>query len=325
MLVTINSEGFRGPELRARPPLRVVVYGDSSMEGSSPACRDPAQRLKDPPHHARARAGRGRRRLGRRLRTGPGLAATSRTQQPGSVSAGSSSRDLFPDDDFGDLLRNQLYRHLRRHQPPGGREPSPEHLPPPGVRGRGAANLLSLLRGVQHLLHRRSQPRPRYSQRLPRSSRLSAQVPRASPVPSTLLAVMQDFRMVASVYIDHYDADLSLTPGSPAAPVQRPCSGMLGGQRPPPRRLCPRPWSRHPFPESTPATATTWRFDRATFGLRRLAPEQEAAEAARRAGLPVVDLFPPLRRRRRPLVFITRNDHWNTAAAPALDWSASGP
>ena len=314
VLVTINSEGFRGPELRARPPLRVVVYGDSTIEGEFARLPETfAQRLEV--------------RLTTLLHApvevvnagvdgyGPDQALRRFEDEAARLRPQLVIFSVFADNDFGDLLRNQLYR-----------------LDDAGllVDGGGVLSVflrqefeaaeqrtsLHLLRGVQRLLRGRRRAAEVRAERLP--EKLAAYLPKSLELCRAEYehAVVRGLRVVTSVFVDHYDADLSLTPGSPAAQYKRALFEAVLGRIHAAARAASVPALVLVIPSPIDACDSyDVKVDRATFGeyvASRLSGE--AAEAARRQGLPVVDLFAPFREAGADLLYYRHgNDHWNAA------------
>ena len=222
---------------------------------------------------------------------------------------------VFADNDFGDLLRNQLYR-----------------LDDAGllVDGGGVLSVFlrqefeaaeqrtsfHLLRGVQRLWRGRRRAAEVRAERLP--EKLAAYLPKSLELCRAEYehAVVRGLRVVTSVFVDHYDADLSLTPDSPAAQYKRALFEAVLGRIHAAARAASVPALVLVIPSPIDACDSyDVKVDRATFReyvASRLSGE--AAEAARRQGLPVVDLFAPFREAGADLLYYRHgNDHWNAA------------
>jgi SGNH hydrolase-like domain, acetyltransferase AlgX len=312
VLSTVNSEGFRGDELRTDGAPRVVVYGDSFIEAEFATLPETfAKRLE-------ARLGAA---LGRSVEVvnagvngyGPDQALRRFEDEARWLRPALVVFSIFADNDFGDVLRNRLYRlddegrlvegggvvgiFLRRDFEDAAKR-TPFHL----LRG-----LRRLLRGRRRAAEVREQQLPQKLARyIPRSIELCRQEYEA--------VVVRRQSEVTTLLVDHYDADVSLQPESPAAAYKlRLFEALLGRIRaataaagipalvlviPSPIDVCPGYDVRvdpAAFPEYEPSRLSG-----------------EAASAARRQGLPVVDLFGPFRKAGADgLYYRHGNDHWN--------------
>ena len=217
VLFVVNRDGFRGDELRDGPGPRVVVYGDSFVEADyTPLPETFAKRLEARLASALGRRRRGRQRGGERLRPRPGAApfrgrgreAAPRGGGPGGVR--------------GQRLRR---RAPQPPLPPRGRPPRRGRRlrggePVVAVRGRPAADALPPAEGPAEA-PQRAPTRGRFR----RGSREARET--TSPArwrcarTSTGRIVLQGERAVDDVFRDPYDADVALSPGSPAAAYKR--------------------------------------------------------------------------------------------------------
>jgi len=314
VLTTVNSEGFRGDELRTDGAPRVVVYGDSFIEAEFATLPETfAKRLE-------ARLGAG---LGHPVEVvnagvngyGPDQALRRFEDEAQRLRPALVVFSIFADNDFGDVLRNRLYR-----------------LDPEGRLAEGGGIIgiflrrdfeeaaertpFHLLRGFERLLRGRRRAAEVREQQLP--EKLARYIPRSIDLcrQEYEAIVVRGQREVTSVLWDHYDADVSLSPGSPAAVYKlRLFEAVLGRIRavtlavgvpalvlviPSPIDVCPNYDVRvdpEAFPEYRPSRLSA-----------------EAAGAVLRQGLPVVDLFGPFRDAGADGMYYRHgNDHWNAA------------
>ena len=312
VLVTVNSQGFRGDELRLNPGLRVVVYGDSYIEGEFARLPETfAQRLEV--------------RLTALLHApvevvnagvdgyGPDQALRRFEDEATWLRPQLVIFSVFADNDFGDVVRNQLYR-----------------LDDDGrlALGGGVVGIFlrqefeaaeqrtsfQLLRGVQRLLRGRRRAAEVRAERLP--EKLAAYLPKSLALCRVEYehAVVRGLREVASVLVDHYDADLSLDPGSPAAHYKQALLEALLGRIHAVAGAAGIPALILVIPSPIDACENyDVKVDRAVYGQYEASRlSAAAAGAARRQGLPVVDLFVPFREAGADgLYYRHGNDHWN--------------
>ncbi len=316
VLVTVNSEGFRGGELRRRGDPRIVVYGDSCIEADySPLAETFTKRLE---MHLRAAAGRSVETVNGGVNGyGPDQALRRFQDEVRWLRPTGVVFTLFADNDFGDLIRNRLYR------PEGGElveaggvlaDPARRLFDPTG-RDQG----LLLWERVRHLLRRarrahRMTPEAREQRRQrakERYLRLSEELCRREYDE----VVVKGNRVISDLVKDHYDADVSFFPGSEAAAYKRRlleavlrkvrATAVAEGVKvlvlvvPSPVDVCDG-YEIRVDPRQYP------EYDR-----QRLTAE--AAEAARRAGLNALDLFDPFRRAGARNLYYRPpgEDHWN--------------
>jgi hypothetical protein len=318
VLVTVDSDGFRGDELRRDGDPRIVVYGDSCIEADYSRLAETFTR-----------------RLGVRLSAAAGRPVETVNAGVDGYGPDQALRRLqdewrwlrpvgvvftvFADNDFGDLVRNRLYRlegdrlveaggvlagSVRRRFDPTGREQGFEMW----------ERLRHLVRRMRRGHRRTPEEKERRRQAaMARYLDLSEEMCRQEYEES----VVRRNPVISGYYKDHYDADLAFDPASAAAVYKRRlfeavlrevrATGVDSGVRvlvlvvPSPIDVCdgyeiPVDVRRHPG------------YDR-----RRLS--SEAAEAARGAGLDVLDLFDAFREAgARGLYYHPpREDHWNAA------------
>jgi hypothetical protein len=314
VLVTVNSRGFRGKELRSGPGLRVVVYGDSFIEAEFAPLPETF-------------VGRLETRLTAALHTpvevvnagvngyGPDQSLRRFEDEASWLRPRLAIFAVYAGNDFGDVLRNRLYRldgsgrledgggvvgdSLRREFEEG-EERTPVHL----------------LRGLERLVRGRRRAAEVREELLP--SKLAKYIPRSIELCRQEYedVVLRGQGSVNELIRDHYDADMSLDPGSPAARYKRALlEGVLGRIRaatsaagvaalvvviPSPIDVC-----AHYDVKVDPARYPEY------------APEhlsREAAGAAERSGLPVVDLFDAFHAAGADRLYYHHgNDHWNAA------------
>lgn len=311
VLLVVNSRGFREPELRARPGLRVLVYGDSFVEGDYAKVEET---------FARRLALRLSAKLGRDVEAvnggvngyGPDQSLRRFEDEAAILRPAAVVFTIFADNDFGDVLRNRLYRLDGGRLVDGG--------------GYVAASLrqefqdaeertpFHLLRGIRRLrnAHRRAAAREQLPQKLAiyiaRSLEMSADEYRR--------IVAGGERAVDDIFRDHYDADVALLPGSAAAGYKRALLEAVLGR-----------WRQASEAAGVPVLAVVIpspidicehydvKVDRAAYPQydpRRLS--REVAEAAARQGLPAVDLFAPFEAAgAESLYYLHDDDHWNPA------------
>jgi hypothetical protein len=220
---------------------------------------------------------------------------------------------VFADNDFGDVLRNRLYRldgagrfvegggivgiFLRREFEEAA-DRTPFHL------RRG---LERLLRGRRRAAIVREQQLPeKLARYIPKSIELCRREYEA--------VVVRRQTEVTGVLVDHYDADVSLRPASPAAIHKRQLFEKVLGRIRAATRAARIPALVLVIPSPIDACLNyDVRIDRAAYPEyepSRLSAE--AAGAARRQELDVLDLFGPFREAGADRLYYTHgNDHWN--------------
>jgi hypothetical protein len=317
VLVTVDSEGFRGDELRGDGDPRIVVYGDSCIEADYSRLAETFTRRLEVRLSAAA---------GRAVETvnagvdgyGPDQALRRFRDEVRWLRPVGVVFTVFADNDFGDLVRNRLYRlEGERLVEAGGVLAGPvRRMFDPTGRDQG----FELWRRLQHLVRVRHRPRrtPEEKERrrqaaMARYLELSEQMCRQEYEES----VVKRNPVISGYYKDHYDADLAFDPTSAAAVYKRRLLGAVlrevratavtAGVRvlvlvvPSPIDVCDHyeiPVDVRRYPE----------YDR-----RRLSSAAE--EAARAAGLDVLDLYDPFREAGARSLYYhpPREDHWNAA------------
>jgi hypothetical protein len=317
VLVTVNSAGFRGDELRGGDHPRIVVYGDSCIEADySRLAETFTKRLE-----VRLSAA-----TGRPLETinagtngyGPDQALRRFQDDVRGLRPRAVVFTLFADNDFGDLIRNRLYRlEGGLMVEAGGVLGDPvRQMFDPSEREQG----FELEKRVRHFLRRRR----RQHRLTPEAREKERQAAMANYLAESVEMCRREYDedvvkrspLISDLVKDHYDADLSFFPGSDAAKYKRALmEAVLRELRatavkervpvlvlvvPSPIDICDVcevVVDRRRYPE----------YDR-----RRLT--SEAAGATRRAGLPVLDLFDPFQEAGADgLYYRQGEDHWNAA------------
>ena len=310
VLFVVNSDGFRGDELRPDPGLRVLVYGDSFVEADYTTLPETfAKRLE-----ARLASA-----LGGSVEAvnagvngyGPDQALVRFEDEAARLRPALAVVVVYAGNDFGDVLRNRLYRLEGGRLVEGGgfvaeslwwqfedaRRRTPFHL----------------LRGLKRLrnAHRRAAADAQLPEKLERYVARSMEM--CADEFQTI--VVQGERAVDDVFRDHYDADVALAPGSPAAAYKRDLLEAVLGR-----------WRAAAATAGVPVLALVVppaidvcdsfdiRVDRAAYlGYDPARLSREAAEASRRQGLAVVELFGPFRTAGADGLYQrVDDDHWNT-------------
>jgi lysophospholipase L1-like esterase len=303
----VNSLGFRGPELLARRSTqRVVVYGDSFVEAyATPWPQTFAVRL----------GARLSQRWGREVEIinagvggyGPDQVSLRLDSELESLEPDWVVVVLFAGNDFGDLVRNKIFRFdATGRLVQGHYRLSPEveaALDPRGIRR------LALRRALR-LVHRRFRP-------------LLAGRPADEPAAGSMAWVVRecerewrDYRSgsdgVSNPLADHYDLDFNLQPDSEAALTQRRLMAAIL------RRMRERTASRGvpllallvPAPDDLRSGP---RADELRSQLRYRAEvlTDALAEAAQAADVRFVNLFEAFRRRGGDALYDAEDLHWN--------------
>jgi hypothetical protein len=309
VLFVVNPDGFRGDPLRRDPGLRVVVYGDSFVEADyTPLAETFTKRLE-----ARLAPA-----LGRDVEAvnagvagyGPDQELRRFEDEAARLRPAVAIVVLYAGNDFGDVLRNRLYRLEAGHLVEGGgfvaqslwwqfedaRRRTPYHL----------------LRGLRRLrnAHRRAGASAELEQQLARYVGRSLEM----CAEDYRRIVVQGERGVDSVFRDPYDADVALLPDSPAAAYKRNLlEAVLGGWQNT-AAAARVPILAVVVPPAIDCDAFDVKVDRAaypTYDPARLS--RVAAEAARRQGLPVLELREAFRATGAEGLYQHReDDHWNS-------------
>jgi hypothetical protein len=316
VLVTVNSDGFRGGELRRGGEPRVVVYGDSYVEGDHVRLAETfAKRLEGRLVEGGRRAevvnagtnGYGPDQSLRRFQD------EARTLRPRVVVLA-----LFADNDWGDLVRNRLYRlEDGRLLEAGGvlagtvREMFDAPPGPPDFE---------VAKRFRWLVRRSRRP----NRRSPEQREAERRAAMADYLRSSLELCLREHAEIAlrprpeitDLFKDHYDADLSFLPDSEAAVYKRALmDAVLREFRATAERagvaalvvVVPSPVDVCEDCEIPVDTKAYPAYERSRL-------TRDAVHAAERAGLAVLDLFEPFRRADPDsLYFRHGEDHWNAA------------
>ncbi len=309
VLFVVNRDGFRGDELRDGPGPRVIVYGDSFVEADyTPLPETFAKRLE-----ARLTAA-----LGRRAEVvnagvngyGPDQALRRFEDEAGRLRPAAAVLVVYAGNDFGDVLRNRLYRLEGGRLVEGGGfladslwwqfEDAERRTP------------FHLLRGLRRLrnAHRRggasSPVRQAHETYVARSLEMcDAEYQQV---------VVRGERAVEDVFRDHYDADVALQPGSPAAEHKQGLLEAVLGRWREAAAAARVPLLVVVVPPAIDACdAFDVKVDRAAHpGYDPSRLSRIAADAARGQGLPVLELYPPFRAEGANGLYQRHDDdHWN--------------
>jgi hypothetical protein len=316
VLVTVNSDGFRGDELRRGGDPRIVVYGDSCVEADySPLAETFTRRLEVRLSSA----------LGRPVETvnagvngyGPDQAFRRFQEDARSLRPIGIVFTVFADNDFGDLIRNRLFRLEGEDlvEAGGVLGESVRQMFDPEGRDRGFL-LYERLRNVLRRSRRahRATPEAREENRrtaMARYLQLSDELCRREYEET----VRKGNPVISDLVKDHYDADVSFSPGSDAAAYKRRLFEAVL------RRVRAAALGEHvrvlvlvvPSPIDV-CDGYEIRVDPRQYpGYDRRRLTTEATGAARRAGLDVLDLFDPFQRAGAADLYYhpPGEDHWN--------------
>jgi lysophospholipase L1-like esterase len=315
VMVHINREGRRGP-LSAPPEVpKVLVYGDSFIAAEYSRLEDTfAARLE---HHLRGQTGAVLQVLNCGISAyGPDQVALAMAEDLPALKPQLVIAALYAGNDFGDLLRNKLFKldaegKLAR-QSPVLADALKAHF-----AEAGRQSSFHLVRLGQTALSRLSRPQGSAPSQSPTVPDL--------PLMEQWLAMRRaeygnfiengDLR-VTNLLEDGYDADVSLEPRSPSATYRRQLMGRVIEQLrdiasrnnvPLLLLLIPAPFDVVDDYELKPDVAK--HPDYQPGGLT------DALEAAaREAGVPHLNLFKPFQQAgASALYFRGGNDHWNSA------------
>ncbi len=317
VLVTVNSAGFRGDELRRGDHSRIVVYGDSCIEADYSRLTETfTKRLE-----VRLSAA-----TGRPLETinagtngyGPDQALRRFQDEVRGLRPTGVVFTIFADNDFGDLIRNRLYRlEGELAVEAGGVLVDPaRQMFDPSEREQG----FELQKRWRHFLRRRL----RQHRLTPEAREEARRAAMANYLGESVEMCRREYEedvvkrnpLISDLVKDHYDADLSFFPGSAAATYKRALmEAVLREVRATAvRERVPVLVLVVPSPIDI-CDACEVAVDRQKYpDYDRRCLTSEAAGAARRAGLPVLDLFDPFRQAGADgLYYRHGEDHWNAA------------
>ncbi len=312
VLITVNSKGFRGDELREDPAFRIVVYGDSLIEAEFATlpetfARRLEARLAEGGHSGVEVVNAGVNGYG------PDQALLRFQDEVGWLQPDLVVFSIFADNDFGDVLRNRLFRldgdgrlvrgdgvlspALRRHFAEGEGQ-SPFHL----------------LRGIKRLFRGPRLAAAAREAKLPQ--KLAVYLGKAMKGCLTEYedVVQRRSPVVTNIFEDHYDADVSFTPLAPSAQHKRALLAAMLGRIREATSAAGIPALVMVVPAAIDVCADyDVRVDKAAF--TEYAPDRlstEAESAARQRGLPVINLFRPFQEADADRLYYRHgNDHWN--------------
>jgi lysophospholipase L1-like esterase len=317
VLVTVNSDGFRGRELRHRGDPRILVYGDSYIEADHVRLAETfTERLGD-----RLGALAGRRVESVNAGTngyGPDQALRRFQDEAQRLEPSGVVFAVFADNDFGDLVRNRLYRlEEGKLVEAGGVLVDPVR---PMFDAEGRVPDFEVRKRLRWLV-RRSRRAHRLTPAAREEQRRAAM---ADYLRSSLELCRREYdeivegphREIGDLFKDHYDADVSFLPESDSAVYKRALmEAVLRELRATALRegvpvlvlVIPSPIDVCEQCEIPVDTEAYPAYDR-----RRLS--REAASAAERAGLPVLDLFEAFQEAGADTLYYRHGeDHWNAA------------
>jgi lysophospholipase L1-like esterase len=309
VLFVVNSDGFRGDALRRDPGLRVLVYGDSFVEADyAPLPETFTSRLQTRLASALARdveavnAGVNG--------YGPDQALRRFEDEAGRLRPAVAIVVVYAGNDFGDVLRNRLYR-LEGGRLVGGGGFVAESLwwQFEDARQRTPYHLLRGLRRLRNA-HRRAAATAELPEQLARYVTRSLEMCEED----YRRIVVQGERAVDSVFRDPYDADLALLPDSPAAAYKRDLLEAVLGLWRQAAAAARVPILVVVVPPAIDCDAFDVRVDRVAYpGYDPARLSRTAAEAARRQGLGVLELREAFRANGAEGLYQHReDDHWNT-------------
>jgi len=304
VVARINSQGFRGPELRdPRPAHRVVVYGDSFIHAEYAALEDTfAWQLQQ----SLAPAGGDVEVVNAGVRSyGPDQALLRMERTVAALEPDLVVFAVYSGNDYGDPIRNKLFRigadgRLERRHPtiaPALREEFEQ-------RPIETLGLAGLLRAAKRAVKLRL-----------RAQRGDAAPPSLGEVMEQCEREFQDFErsdLVGSeAFEDHYDLDLALEPDGPAAVYKAKMMRALLAEaaRFATARALPLVVLVIPAVEDVAPEAGYLPLAGAPRDPALLS--RGVVEAARAVGLPVVDLWQVFRESEPAELYLPGDFHWN--------------
>jgi len=217
VLVTINRDGFRGPEISPRKRgLRLIVYGDSFVLATLSELDDTLPKQLE-------------KKLSAALRLpveavnagvtgyGPDQVSLRIEDEIGPLAVDLLIVAVYAGNDFGDLVRNKIYRpgpdgqlamnHYRLSRLQVEQFPDKPWEVPRSM----------LVRGLARLFERSSGAAPNKRQREPRSPEASLEAYLAKAKAEYEDAIRDGRAKVGGLFADTYNADVSLTPDALSA------------------------------------------------------------------------------------------------------------
>ena len=312
VLVSVNSSGFRGPELaREKRRPRAVVYGDSFVAAEF-----------SPVEHSFV--GRLGAQLADALGTpvemvnagvpgyGPDQAALRIEDEIGPLAPDLIVVAVFAGNDFGDLVRNKLFRlDAEAHLVVNAWTLAPQ-LEREFSRAERLLHQSMLWRGLRSLAAPETGRSTRTTRLLPEGGFSLLMEKRQREFLEYAGGADNEVRQLLG---DPYDADLSLAPGSDSARGKRELmEGVLA-------RIAATAGARRVpvlfvFVPSAFDVCDGWqeRVDARVFpAYRRDALTSALAEIAERRGLRYVNLYPPFREAGADSLYYRGDEHWNDA------------
>lgn len=311
VLFVVNSRGLRGEELRDPTGLRIVVYGDSFVEAEF-------TRLEDTFVHRLER--RVQETLHRDVEAvnagvsgyGPDQSLRRFEDESAWLRPALVVLAIYAGNDYGDVLRNSLYRLDAGRLVEGGGYVSA------ALRQEFAdaeqQTPFHLLRGLRRLRNtrRRAAARAQFPHKLEVYLERSLEMCREEYE----RVVIRGDRAVGDVFRDHYDADVALDPRSAAAGYKRALLEQVLGRWRGAAQTAGVPLLAIVVPAAIDVCDSfEVKVDRAAhpeYEPDRLT--REAAAAAVRQGIAAIDLFGEFRQAHADdLYYRYDNDHWNAA------------
>ncbi|MEX2209242.1 MAG: SGNH/GDSL hydrolase family protein [Myxococcota bacterium] len=316
ILYRINSQGFRGDELDASPRARIVVYGDSFTHAYySDLEHTFAVRLE---HYLGERLGPGIEVVNAGVAGyGPDQELVKMERELPVLAPDLVLVAVFSGNDFGDLVRNKLFRVDGQ----GGIRPNAFTIAPQLAREMEVQRNESILKrvirdAVQALAIRVGLREAKTSDIEAMSKGDRLEYFRAQHLREYDEYVVRGDDQVQELAWDSYDADVSLTPNSDAARYKiQLMDGVLGrmqqaaAQAGAPLVLIPIP---HPLDVGGHETGEVDRAKYPDYRPRGLVEILE--QIAARRGIPSVDLYSVFAARGTEAVYFRGfDDHWNDA------------
>ena len=314
ILYRVNRDGYRGEELLTEPRTRIVIYGDSFIQGEFSALENTfAERLE---YHLSELLGFDVEVVNAGVAGyGPDQALRKMEIELATLSPDLVVMAVFAGNDFGDMVRNKLFRvDDRQALTETAFTIDPEQRR--GMRARNKELLLKrMLRDAVHAL----------AIRLNLRAAPTTEAEKMNPVERLTYFreqhvleyeeyVVEGDDVVHELAWDTYDADVSLTPNSDSARYKtRLMDAVIGrmqalaSSRSVPLVLLPIP---HPIDvggHDTGEVDTVRYPDYEPRGLVRI-----LEEIATRHDIPAVDLFTPYEALGSDIVYFQGfDDHWN--------------
>ncbi len=299
----INAAGYRGAELARGPGRRVVVYGDSFVEARfTPEEASFTERLRQ---YLASATGAPLEVVNAGVTGyGPDQVALRMERDLGSLRPALVVVALFAGNDWGDLVRDKLFRMdaqggLVRNAP--ALDPAERVLVGPPAGGEPFAIVRAL---------RRLQRRWRGDAAPPGEPRTLAWALRECARDYDDLRARPD--LVANLVLDHYDADLALRPASESAAYKRRLMRAVLARIHAQAVRAKAPLLLLAIPDWRDLCAACAHRAEALghAQYRPAALTDDLEEIARAEGIPLLNLFGPFQERADAL-YHARDGHWN--------------